>query len=59
MIGAAPGGVGGALGVVEDGPGQELFRRRRGIGVARALTRAGVQAGDTIRIGEIDVIWEG
>ena len=59
VIGVTPEWLAATLGVVEDAPRQELFRRLRRIGVARALTRAGVQAGDTIRIGEIDVIWEG
>lgn len=38
---------------------QEFFARLRRLGIGRALTRLGVHAGDTVRIGETEVEWEG
>ena len=39
-------------------PRRELFDRLRRMGVMRAVKRQGVEAGDLVRIGEIDLRWE-
>ncbi|MCY4638785.1 MAG: Obg family GTPase CgtA, partial [Chloroflexi bacterium] len=37
----------------------ELFRRLQVMGIARALERIGVERGDRVRIGLVEVAWEG
>ncbi|MSQ41718.1 MAG: GTPase ObgE [Dehalococcoidia bacterium] len=37
----------------------ELLQRLRRMGVARALQRQGVVAGEVVRIGEVELMWEG
>ena len=37
----------------------ELFRRLQVMGIARALERIGVERGDRVRIGLVEVEWEG
>ncbi len=37
---------------------QELFDRLRRMGVARALRRAGVAAGERVRVGSVELRWE-
>ena len=37
---------------------QELLDRLRRLGLARALSRAGVTPGTTIRVGETALVWE-
>ncbi len=38
---------------------QELLARMRRMGIGRVLAREGVVAGDRVRIGEVEVVWEG
>jgi GTP-binding protein len=58
VTGATPEWLASTLSVEEAEPRQELFRRLRRIGVARALGRAGVRTGDTVRIGDVNIEWE-
>ncbi len=37
----------------------ELFRRLQLMGIARALERLGVKGGDRVRVGTVDISWEG
>ncbi len=37
----------------------ELFRRLQVMGISRALERIGVEGGDRVRIGSVEVAWEG
>ena len=37
----------------------ELFRRLQVMGIARALERVGVERGDRVRIGSVEIVWEG
>lgn len=37
----------------------ELFRRLQVMGIARALERMGVERGDRVRIGSVEIVWEG
>ena len=38
---------------------QELLARMRRMGIGRVLARQGVSAGDRVRIGDVEVVWEG
>ena len=46
-------------GVLEDAEArQELLDRLRRLGVQRALTRAGVEPGELVQIGAVELRWE-
>ncbi len=46
------------LDVANEEARQELFDRLRRMGVARALRRAGVAAGERVRVGSVELRWE-
>ncbi len=46
------------LDVQDDEARQELFDRLRRMGVGRALRRAGVTAGERVRVGSVELRWE-
>ena len=56
--GRTPEWLAATLDLDDDEAREELLDRLRRLGLARALSRAGVRPGTTIHVGEVEMVWE-
>jgi len=59
IYGSTPEWLAETLDLSEPEPRAEFFDRLSRLGVARALRRVGVQPGDPVRVGELQIRWDG
>ena len=59
ITGGTPEWLASTLDIEDTEARYELLDRLRRLGVARALTRRGVEPGDTVRVGPVELEWEG
>jgi GTPase len=56
--GPTPNWLAATLDLEERDPREEFFGRLRRLGVHREMQRLGVMPGDTVRVGDVEVVWE-